>query len=198
MAKGTAHESVMPAGTIVRLLTHSAMFDPYAYEDPDRFNPNRIFDHNFNFGFGQHQCLGKYVGMEMIPEMVRQVLLLGDLRSDGPISYRNDCFPDRDGPFPEQYRIARSEEHTSELQSLMRISYAVFCLKKKHQHRTQLSTRYQLRHHFAVDKYPFDRTSTKTELLHYKLLAGIHHGCHLRNAWIGTTHRSMRRTPTMR
>src|SRR3546814_1811651 len=30
--------------------------------------------------------------------------------------------------FPEQFR---SEEHTSELQSLMRISYAVFCLKKK-------------------------------------------------------------------
>src|SRR3546814_3915830 len=28
-------------------------------------------------------------------------------------------------------RIFRSEEHTSELQSLMRISYAVFCLKKK-------------------------------------------------------------------
>src|SRR3546814_2614722 len=33
----------------------------------------------------------------------------------------------------------RSEEHTSELQSLMRISYAVFCLKKKkiHQHKTE-------------------------------------------------------------
>src|SRR3546814_4951006 len=29
------------------------------------------------------------------------------------------------------YRANRSEEHTSELQSLMRISYAVFCLKKK-------------------------------------------------------------------
>src|SRR3546814_7139638 len=29
-------------------------------------------------------------------------------------------------------RTARSEEHTSELQSLMRISYAVFCLNKKH------------------------------------------------------------------
>src|SRR3546814_6161580 len=28
-------------------------------------------------------------------------------------------------------RLLRSEEHTSELQSLMRISYAVFCLKKK-------------------------------------------------------------------
>src|SRR3546814_7041335 len=33
--------------------------------------------------------------------------------------------------------ISRSEEHTSELQSLMRISYAVFCLKKKKvKHRT--------------------------------------------------------------
>src|SRR3546814_5463865 len=30
-----------------------------------------------------------------------------------------------------QFIVARSEEHTSELQSLMRISYAVFCLKKK-------------------------------------------------------------------
>src|SRR3546814_4827972 len=30
-----------------------------------------------------------------------------------------------------RHRSGRSEEHTSELQSLMRISYAVFCLKKK-------------------------------------------------------------------
>src|SRR3546814_4083130 len=32
---------------------------------------------------------------------------------------------------PPRWRRHRSEEHTSELQSLMRISYAVFCLKKK-------------------------------------------------------------------
>src|SRR3546814_1052391 len=36
----------------------------------------------------------------------------------------------------------RSEEHTSELQSLMRISYAVFCLKKKNKD-TSIQTRYQ-------------------------------------------------------
>src|SRR3546814_3428634 len=48
------------------------------------------------------------------------------------------CSPDRSpwlSPRPESYSssqpTARSEEHTSELQSLMRISYAVFCLKKK-------------------------------------------------------------------
>src|SRR3546814_9678202 len=38
----------------------------------------------------------------------------------------------RDGAaMPRHDRSERSEEHTSELQSLMRISYAVFCLKKK-------------------------------------------------------------------
>src|SRR3546814_3727694 len=31
----------------------------------------------------------------------------------------------------DRFDVERSEEHTSELQSLMRISYAVFCLKKK-------------------------------------------------------------------
>src|SRR3546814_5733154 len=36
--------------------------------------------------------------------------------------------------------VARTEEHTSELQSLMRNSYAVFCLKKKIQTNTQLVT----------------------------------------------------------
>src|SRR3546814_10220674 len=42
------------------------------------------------------------------------------------------CDACRHGPakFARRYDI-RSEEHTSELQSLMRISYAVFCLKKK-------------------------------------------------------------------
>src|SRR3546814_10727448 len=39
--------------------------------------------------------------------------------------------PAAPGAPPRSPRIHRSEEHTSELQSLMRISYAVFCLKKK-------------------------------------------------------------------
>src|SRR3546814_5701667 len=42
-------------------------------------------------------------------------------------------------PKPTDKRGLRSEEHTSELQSLMRISYAVFCLKKKNK-QPQIST----------------------------------------------------------
>src|SRR3546814_6553019 len=42
-------------------------------------------------------------------------------------------FKDRAAALPEHIADRRSEEHTSELQSLMRNSYAVFCLKKKKQ-----------------------------------------------------------------
>src|SRR3546814_8984776 len=38
--------------------------------------------------------------------------------------------------------LIRSEEHTSELQSLMRISYAVFCLKKKNRHISKTNIRF--------------------------------------------------------
>src|SRR3546814_8521505 len=43
-------------------------------------------------------------------------------------------------------QAARSEEHTSELQSLMRISYAVFCLKKKNQKYNTTQKRTQTTH----------------------------------------------------
>src|SRR3546814_9581081 len=39
--------------------------------------------------------------------------------------------------------MARSEEHTSELQSLMRISYAVYCLKKKIQYKPKMHSEIQ-------------------------------------------------------
>src|SRR3546814_1617088 len=43
-----------------------------------------------------------------------------------------------------EHQRARSEEHTSELQSLMRISYAVFCLKKKKNKRTKKKNIYMI------------------------------------------------------
>src|SRR3546814_2304819 len=48
------------------------------------------------------------------------------------------------------HRATRSEEHTSELQSLMRISYAVFCLKKKKNNDTRHNTDEQR----LTTKYP--------------------------------------------
>lgn len=99
LAKGTSHQTTIPARTNVLALTQSAMFDTYAFENPDEFNSERNWYHHFNYGFGSHECLGKYVGMEMIPEMVRQVLLLPNVQNKTDIDYK-------DGPFPEHYEIS--------------------------------------------------------------------------------------------
>src|SRR3546814_3583518 len=53
------------------------------------------------------------------------------------VAWKNRKYPRATRPYSAPIR---SEEHTSELQSLMRISYAVFCLKKKKQTLTQLNT----------------------------------------------------------
>src|SRR3546814_2301940 len=56
------------------------------------------------------------------------------LRRLSPAVVRHECQPTR----PTDDRGGRrSEEHTSELQSLMRISYAVFCLKKKNNNKNR-------------------------------------------------------------
>src|SRR3546814_10141725 len=65
---------------------------------------------------------------------------LGDIGTDPDLAANNQRVLARDRILPV-VRALRSEEHTSELQSLMRISYAVFCLKKNtHHHHTLPST----------------------------------------------------------
>src|SRR3546814_6121948 len=65
----------------------------------------------------------KSLGAAQEPPQSREIQRLSNL-----LSRRTTPQPD-DRSWPGRHR--RSEEHTSELQSLMRISYAVFCLKKK-------------------------------------------------------------------
>src|SRR3546814_5820218 len=57
-------------------------------------------------------------------------LARGVLAGGGVLGVLDDVLDRRQAPQLE-FVVHRSEEHTSELQSLMRISYAVFCLKKK-------------------------------------------------------------------
>ncbi|MDH5517829.1 MAG: cytochrome P450 [Gammaproteobacteria bacterium] len=98
IAKGTDRETTILKGTNVLTLTQSAMFDNYAYEDPDQFKAERHWYHNFNYGFASHDCLGKYIGMAMIPEMVKQVMLRHQIQPSAPIDYK-------EGPFPEEYML---------------------------------------------------------------------------------------------
>ena len=99
VGKGTDRETTIAKGTNVLTLTQSAMFDTYAYDNPDVFNADRNWYHNFNYGFGSHDCLGKYIGMAMIPEMVRQVVLRTDIQASSAMDYNK-------GPFPETYTLS--------------------------------------------------------------------------------------------
>jgi cytochrome P450 len=98
-AKGTGYETVLRAGTYVLPVTMSATFDERAFDSPDEFIPQRNWYNYFHFGFGSHECLGRYVGMVMIPEMVRQVLIRQDIKAKAAIDYKA-------GPFPEQYHLS--------------------------------------------------------------------------------------------
>src|SRR3546814_8690007 len=69
---------------------------------------------------------------------VAQVIAIALRKADQPASYLSN------GSIGAVSQM-RSEEHTSELQSLMRISYAVFCLKKKQQKTSYNRTQQQPR-----------------------------------------------------
>jgi cytochrome P450 len=98
IAQGTPHATTVPAGAIVLALTQSAMFDPVAFERPDEFIRTRNWYHTFHFGFGPHECLGRYIGMVLIPEMVRQIFLRPGLAAEGPMDFG-------DGPFPQHWPL---------------------------------------------------------------------------------------------
>src|SRR3546814_9436006 len=61
-----------------------------------------------------------------------------------------------------EFATVRSEEHTSELQSLMRISYAVFCLKKKNKRKQDtLTSRYTHHNHTGQSAQVRDAHTSK-------------------------------------
>src|SRR3546814_3990945 len=75
----------------------------------------------------------------------RPVILLGEgaaAAAKARLLDRAGAWIIRDEMADAAIAIVRSEEHTSELQSLMRISYAVFCLKKKIHTTTQSESNY--------------------------------------------------------
>ena len=99
VAKGTDYATEIKAGTYVLALTQSAMFDNQAFERPNEFIPERDWYHYFHFGFGSHECLGRYIGMVMIPEMVRHILLQPGIKAVGRIDYEG-------GHLPQKYALS--------------------------------------------------------------------------------------------
>src|SRR3546814_4523245 len=86
-----------------------------------------IFVANGGVHPAERGALRQFIDSEQPSELIARIVMVPLQAHRGFSSFGNVGIARRQAPIADQHR---SEEHTSELQSLMRISYAVFCLKK--------------------------------------------------------------------
>jgi cytochrome P450 len=98
LAAGTMRETHVPAGKLVFPATSSAMMDEGVLDRPDEFRLDRPEHHYLLFGWGLHQCLGKYIAPALIAGALKPLLRRPGLRrapgSGGTVQYA-DSFPSR-------------------------------------------------------------------------------------------------------
>jgi cytochrome P450 len=101
LSRGTPFETTIPAGKLIFASNGSAMMDESEVEQPLEFRTNRPAHHYLHFGWGTHQCLGKYISQVQLVEMVKPILKLAGLRraegASGHLSYQ--------GPFPASFVV---------------------------------------------------------------------------------------------
>jgi cytochrome P450/glutathione S-transferase len=85
-------------GQTVVALTISAMFDPAAFPDPGRFVTGRPLDRYLHFGYGMHRCYGSMINGIQIPELVKALVLLPNLRRSSG-RFKKTLY---EGPFPDR------------------------------------------------------------------------------------------------
>src|SRR3546814_2109458 len=94
---------------------HGPGCSPDAIRDLDPVPPSL----HSNLGQAMTALIGAFINVQLIRELTLLREAIAALRGSGPARTR------------QRIALVRSEEHTSELQSLLRISYADLCLKKK-------------------------------------------------------------------
>src|SRR3546814_6365496 len=110
------------------MTTILACRDPEEYDRPNEIDLDRAPRQIMTFGNGPHVCIGMHLARRELQIALEEFLAaIPEFR----IAPGARIMTHLGGMVQPQ---TRSEEHTSELQSLMRISYAVFCLKKKKTH----------------------------------------------------------------
>src|SRR3546814_7291807 len=83
--------------------------------------------------YDDHEIKDQIAGERPYSELIKDFMTVGDLADQPSALAAWDKAELTRRQVAANMTLERSEEHTSELQSLMRISYAVFCLKKRNQ-----------------------------------------------------------------
>jgi cytochrome P450 len=99
LGKGTPNETYIEKGAYVLAATESAMFDESAFPNPEQFRLDRDPKTYMHLGGDYHRCLGDDVAWVMVPETIKQILKLKNIRAQGPIDQKS-------GPFPESFVIS--------------------------------------------------------------------------------------------
>ena len=95
LGAGRPWQTEIPGGTAVLPLVLAAMHDPVRFPNPDAFDWTRQqLTNTFHFGYGLHECMGRYVGGVIIPEIIRQVCLRDDLKVVSPLSFKGKPLPE--------------------------------------------------------------------------------------------------------
>lgn len=98
IASGSLRSTTIKAGAIVLISGRSAMRDGRQVPCANDFCIDRPAYHYMHMGYGEHTCLGDQVARVEIPEIVKRILLLPNVRPASKIDFEG-------GPFPERYII---------------------------------------------------------------------------------------------
>ncbi|MGE0633476.1 MAG: cytochrome P450 [Pseudobdellovibrionaceae bacterium] len=98
LGKGKNYETTIPAGSLVLASTESAMFDEEVVREPHLFKPDRDKNIYMHLGYAHHRCLGDDVSLVMVPETLKQILLLPGIQAAS-------LKPLETEPFPETYVV---------------------------------------------------------------------------------------------
>jgi cytochrome P450 len=98
LGAGEPHETLIRQGTAVFALTWSAMFDPRVMDAPEQFRSDRPDYDYLHFATGLHACFGRYISWIQIPQILKPLLKLNQLRPTGAPQY--------DGTFPDTLNVA--------------------------------------------------------------------------------------------
>lgn len=103
IARGTARSRRIPKGTMVLAANLSAMFDPLRVDAPENFDTNRPWETYILWGYGMHTCFGAHINRAIIPQIMKPLLKLKNLRRvPGPEGLMDGSST----PFPHHMKLA--------------------------------------------------------------------------------------------